>query len=124
MREELIERFLNFAVEIYKLEDGLCKSYSGKHIYGQLFRSGTSSGANYDEATAAESKKDFVHKMLISLKELRESYFWLRFIKKAKMLSENDAVLTSLMKENKELLNIIGKAVSTAKINMAKNIKE
>ena len=123
MREELIERFLDFAVEIYKLEDGLCKSYSGKHIYGQLFRSGTSSGANYDEATAAESKKDFVHKMLISLKELRESYFWLRFIKKAKILSENDTVLSSLLKENKELLNIIGKAVSTSKINMAKNNK-
>jgi len=124
MREELIERFLNFAVEIYKLEEGLCKSYSGKHVYGQLFRSVTSSGANYDEATAAESKKDFIHKMLISLKELRESYFWLRFIKKAKMLSENDVILASLLKENKELLNIIGKAVSTTKINMSKNTKE
>ncbi|MFZ4400547.1 MAG: four helix bundle protein [Bacteroidales bacterium] len=123
MREELIERFLNFAVEIYKLEDGLCKSYSGKHIYGQLFRSGTSSGANYDEATAAESKKDFVHKMLISFKELRESYFWLRFIEKAKLISENNAVLIALLKENKELLNILGKAVSTTKIKWQKTLK-
>ena len=120
MRKELIERFLNFAVGIYRLEDKLCKNYSGKHVYGQLFRSGTSSGANYDEATAAERKQDFIHKMLISLKELRESYFWLRFIKKALIIPENDESLLALLQENKELMNIIGKAVSTAKINKAK----
>ena len=61
MREELIERFLKFAVYIYKLEKLLCRTYSGRHVYGQLFRAGTSSGANYNEATAAESRKDFIY---------------------------------------------------------------
>lgn len=123
MREVLIERFLEFANSIYKLEKYLCISYSGKHVYGQLFRSATSSGANYDEATAAESKPDFIHKMQISLKELRESYFWLRFIKKADLINENDSNLSALIQENKELFNIIGKAVSTAKLNKIKNSK-
>ena len=117
MREELIERFLNFAVQIYKLEKLLCKTSSGRHVYGQLFRSGTSAGANYDEATAAESRKDFIHKMQISLKELRESYFWLRFINKAELITAEDETIAFLIKENEELLNIIGKSVSTAKKN-------
>jgi len=121
MREELIERFLKFAVGIYKLEKTLCKTYSGRHVYGQLFRSGTSSGANYDEATAAESKQDFIHKMQVSLKELRETYFWLRFIKMAEMISDKETILLNLLQENKELLNIIGKAVSTSKINKTKS---
>ena len=74
MREELIERFLKFAVYIYKLEKPLCRTYSGRHVYGQLFRSGTSSGANYDEATAAESRKDFIHKMQVVL--FRRNPLW------------------------------------------------
>ncbi len=117
MREELIERFLKFAVYIYKLDKPLCKTYSGRHVYGQLFRSGTSSGANYEEATAAESRKDFIHKMQVSLKELRESRYWIRFIKMSKMIPDEDPILIFLLKESMELLNIIGKAVSTAKKN-------
>jgi four helix bundle protein len=117
MREQLAERFLEFAVAIYKLENPLCKTYSGRHIYGQLFRAGTSVGANYEEASAAESKADFIHKMQISLKELREAYWWLRFIKKAQIIPETDPVLIFLLSENKELLNIIGKAVATSKKN-------
>ena len=117
MREELIERFLKFAVFIYKLENSLCKNYSGRHVYGQLFRSGTSSGANYDEATAAESRKDFIHKMQLVLKELRESRFWIRFINMTDMIPTDDPELKFLLQESNELLNIIGKAVSTAKKN-------
>jgi len=117
MREELIKRFLTFAVCIYKLEQPLCKTYSRRHVYGQLFRSGTSSGANYDEATAAESRKDFIHKMQVVLKELRESRFWIRFIKMSEMIPKDDPMLKFLLQEGNELLNIIGKAVSTAKKN-------
>jgi four helix bundle protein len=120
MREELSERFLNFAANIFKLEKQLCKTYSGRHVYGQLFRAGTSAGANYEEATGAESKSDFIHKMQIVLKELRESFFWLRFIKKAELIPVNDSVLLSLLKENDELLRIVGKAVATAKMNKNK----
>jgi len=120
MREELSERFLEFAVNIFKLEKQLCKSYSGRHIYGQLFRAGTSTGANYEEATGAESKSDFIHKMQIVLKELREAFFWLRFIKKTELIPVSNAELIFLLKENDELLKIIGKSVATAKINKNK----
>lgn len=117
MREELIERFLKFAVQIYKLESMLCKTYSGRHVYGQLFRAGTSGGANYDEATAAESRQDFIHKMQLSLKELRESHYWLRFIAIANMVKDDNSILKFLLGESKELKNIIGKAIVTAKKN-------
>lgn len=117
MRDQISERFLEFASRIYKLEKSLCKTYSGRHIYGQLFRAGTSAGANYEEASAAESKPDFIHKMQISLKELRESYWWLRFISKVRLIAEDDQELVFLLKENKELLNIMGKSVATAKQN-------
>ena len=117
MREIIIERFLAFAVKIMSLEKVLCKSYTGRHIYGQLFRAGTSSGSNYNEASAAESKKDFIHKMLISLKELRESDYWLKLISLSGLMPNDDPTLTFLLQENKELLSIIGKAVATAKKN-------
>jgi len=61
-REKMSERMLGFAVRIMKLESTLCKTYSGKHIYGQLFRSGSSTGANYEESVGAESRADFIHK--------------------------------------------------------------
>ncbi|MFH0867108.1 MAG: four helix bundle protein [Bacteroidota bacterium] len=117
MREILSERFLEFAVNIYKLEKQLCKTFSGRHVYGQLFRAGTSAGANYEEATGAESKSDFIHKMQVVLKELRESFYWLRFIKKAELIQADNPILIFLLKENDELLRIIGKSVASAKTN-------
>lgn len=117
MREQLSERFLFFAINIYKFEKLLCKTYSGRHVYGQLFRAGTSSGANYEEATGAESKSDFIHKMQISLKELRESFYWLRFIEMAELIPKMDPNLIFLLQENSELLKIIGKSVASAKLN-------
>ncbi|MFZ5939305.1 MAG: four helix bundle protein [Bacteroidota bacterium] len=67
--DQLSERFLDFSVSIMSLEKELCKTYSGRHVYGQLFRSGTSCGANYEEARAGESRADFIHKMQTVLKE-------------------------------------------------------
>ena len=78
--DDLSDRFLLFAVNVIKLEKQICKTYSGRHIYGQLFRSCTSAGANYEEARAGESLADFIHKMQIVLKELRESHFRIRLI--------------------------------------------
>ena len=68
---EMADRFMSFTVKIMNLENQLYKTYSGRHIYGQLFRAGTSSGANFEEARAGESNADFIHKMQIVLKELR-----------------------------------------------------
>ena len=66
--EIMSERLLSFAAIIIKLENRLCKTYAGRHIYGQLFRAGSSSGANYEESVAAESKADFIHKNSTGIK--------------------------------------------------------
>jgi four helix bundle protein len=76
-------------------------------------RSSTSSGANYEEACGAESKADFIHKMQLVLKELGESLYWLRLIKKASLIS--DEHLQPLLSEAKELVIIVSKSIITAK---------
>ena len=83
------------------------------HIGGQLVRSGTSPAPNYEEACAAESRADFVHKLSISLKELRESRCWIRLIIKTEMLPEHR--MGELFDECNQLCNIIGQSIVTAK---------
>jgi four helix bundle protein len=86
--EELSDRLLNFAVRVGKVVDSLPNTRLGRHIAGQLVRCGTSPPPNYEEACAAESRNDFLHKLGIVLKELRESGSWLRMIVKAELLPE------------------------------------
>lgn len=119
--DNLSERFMMMVVNIIKLEKQLCKTYSGRHIYGQLFRSGTSSGANFEEARAAESRADFIHKMQIVLKELRESNYWIRLTDEAKYFAPDFDILKHLSTESKELANITAKSVFTAKSKIGKN---
>ena len=119
--DEMSGRFIIFIVSIIKIERQLCKTYSGRHIYGQLFRAGTSSGANYEEARAAESTADFVHKMQLVLKELRESHFWISVIIAGELMNAENEVLKFLFNESKELANIIAKSVITSKSKLAKN---
>ena len=87
----------------------------GRHIGGQLTRSGTSAGANYEEACGAESRADFIHKLQIVLKELRESFYWLGLIKKVRILPGTDPKLRALLQEAKERTNIIAKSIITAR---------
>jgi len=112
---EMSDRLMDFVVKIMKLESQLCKTYSGRHIYGQLFRAGTSSAANFEEARSGESRADFIHKMQIVLKELRESHFWIKLIIAADKICSMDETLNSLSKESTELFNITAKSVVTAK---------
>jgi four helix bundle protein len=119
-RDQLSERFLVFASCIIKLEPKLRKNYTGRHIYGQLFRSGSSSGANYEESIAAESRADYIHKSQVALKELRESFFWLRLIKKSDLIDQNDSDLVFLLSESQELIKILSRSVITAKQNAVK----
>ena len=112
-KNDLSERLLNFAVSIIKFIVKLNRTAVGRHIGNQLMRSSTSSGANYEEACGAESKADFIHKMQLVLKELRESLYWLRLIKKASLTS--DEHLQPLLNEAKELVKIVAKSVITAK---------
>jgi four helix bundle protein len=118
--DDLSDRFMKFVVTILKLERELLKTYLGRHIYGQLFRAGTSAGANYEEARAGESRADFIHKMQIVLKELRESYFWTKLIVKSKLISNEEEALKFLYIESKELANIIAISVITAKSKVVK----
>ncbi len=92
---ELQERLLDFAVRIGAVVDALPKTRLARHIAGQLVRSGTSAPPNYAEACGAESKKDFVHKLGICLKELRESCVWLRLILKSRLLKGHAAQLVA-----------------------------
>jgi four helix bundle protein len=85
----------------------------GRHIGGQLVRSGTSPAPNYEEGCAAESGADFVHKLSIALKELRESRTWIRLIIKTEMLPEHR--LGELLDECNQLCNIIAQSIVTAK---------
>lgn len=111
--EELEERLLDFAVRIGKVVDSLPETRLGRHIASQLIRSGTSPAPNYAEACAAESKRDFIHKLGISLKELRESRTWIKLILKARLLPEHR--MGDILDEANQLCNIIGKSIVTAK---------
>jgi four helix bundle protein len=111
--EQLSERLLEFAARAARVVDALPETRLGRHVAGQLVRCGTSPGPNYEEACAAESRADFVHKLSICLKELRESRFWIRLVIKTELLREGK--LTSLLEEATELCKVIGQSVVTAK---------
>ena len=76
---ELLDRLIKFTVDILKLVDSLPSTASGKHIHAQLLRCGSSPSANYAEAQSAESRADFIHKVKIVTKELRETRVWFSF---------------------------------------------
>ena len=92
---DLEDRLVDFAYSIIELTESLPNTRAGNHVASQLLRSGTSSAPNYGEVQAAESRRDFVHKLGICLKELRESRIWLRIVQRRKMLkvSMSDAML-------------------------------
>jgi len=113
--DELAERLLDFAVRIGRVVDALPDSRLGRHVANQLVRCGTSPAPNYEEGCAAESRADFIHKLSISLKELRESRSWLRLISRSHLLP-NDK-LSELIDECDQLCNILARSVITAKAN-------
>ena len=84
---DLEERLIEFAVNVIQVSDSLPETRVGNHIRGQLLRCGTSAAPNYAEAQSAESRDDFLHKIKIALKELRETKVWLRMIVRTKLLT-------------------------------------
>ena len=116
---DIEERLLEFAVRVGKAVDALPDSRLGRHIAGQLVRSGTSPAPNYAEACAAESKKDFIHKLAIALKELRESNVLIRMIVKSELIPEQR--LEQLRDECDQLCKIIAKSLVTAKSNQSRH---
>jgi len=110
---ELGERLLDYGFRIIKVVEAMPGTLAGRRIGDQLLRCGTSAGANYQEAQAAESKADFTHKLQLSLKELGESNYWLLLLSKAKTLPPSQ--LEGLINEFHQLRAILSKAVATAK---------
>jgi len=111
--EDLAERLLDFAVQIIRLVNFLPKTAVGRYVGGQLMRSGASPGSNYEEARGAESKADFIHKLGIVLKELKESRFWLKLIQRTGLVASER--VETLLRECKELCAIIAKSILTAR---------
>ena len=103
MKIDLENRLIAFAVHIIQLVEKLPNTRTGNHLANQLVRSGTSPALNYGEAQSAESRKDFVHKLKIVLKELRESQICLKIILQSKIYPSNDE-LNILIAENEALL--------------------
>lgn len=116
LRETLEERLINFSVGILKLSEELPNSKAGSHISGQLIRCGTSPAFNYSEAQSAESRADFIRKMKVCLKELRETLVCLKLIFK-KPLVQNLDIVTTNIKECNELISIFVKSINTAANN-------
>ena len=113
--DELSHRLWVFAAGIGKLVDALPETRLGRHVAGQLVRSGTAAAPNYDEGRAGESRADFVHKINIALKELVETRGWLQLTMIAELLPAHR--VNVLFDECQQLCRILGKSVSTARAN-------
>src|ERR1700693_2209587 len=114
-RFDLEDRLLEFSARIIRRADSLPNHRAANHIAGQLLRCGTSPYGNHGEVEAAESRKDFIHKLKICLKELKESRRWLRLLEKAAMLSGPKT--GSILHETEELIMIFFASIRTAERN-------
>ncbi|HBZ22468.1 MAG TPA: four helix bundle protein [Bacteroidales bacterium] len=110
---DLEDRLIDFAVLVIEFVESLPNTKSANHLGGQLLRSGTSPSLNYGEARGGESKADFIHKMKVCLKELRESFNCLRILHRARIYSEENQALY-LINECNELISIFVKSILTA----------
>lgn len=111
---ELEDRLIVFVIDIIRLSDGVKPSVGGKNLAEQIVRSSSSTALNYGEAQSAESPKDFVHKLGICLKEMREIFINLRIIDGAKLHADQQ-LLAQLKAECNELIAIFVKSIETSK---------
>jgi four helix bundle protein len=113
---DLEDRLLEFAANIVELTESLPNTRAGNHIAGQLLRSGTSPLSNHGEVEAAESRRDFLHKLRICLKELRETKRWLRLVGRTRTLT-TPTNLTACLNEVEQLIRIFVASIRTAQRN-------
>jgi four helix bundle protein len=111
---DLEDRLLDYAARIIRLTSALSRSRAGNHLADQLLRSGTSPLSNHGEAQAAESPEDFIHKLSVALKELKESRRWLRLIVKAELVQETQRI-EPLLLETEELIRIFAASIRTSR---------
>jgi len=117
-RFDLEERLLESAARIIRLVERLPVTRAGNHVAGQLLRSGTSPLPNHAEAQAAESRRDFIHKLKICHKELKESGRWLRLIQRVPLMPTGE--VEPLAAESQELSRIFASSIRTAKRNQGR----
>ena len=110
---DLEERLLEYAVRIIRLVEALPNTRAGNHVAGQLLRSGTSPLPNHGEAQAAESRADFIHKLKVCLKELRESRRWLRLVQRVPLVKPPGKA-DGLLDETEELIRIFVRSIQTS----------
>jgi four helix bundle protein len=113
---DLEERLLEYSVRVIRVSESMVKSAAGQYIADQLLRSGTSPYGHHGEAEAAESRADFIHKLRVCQKELRESRRWLRLIQRAPLV-EKPELLKELSAEAEELVRIFASSIRTAEAN-------
>jgi four helix bundle protein len=116
-KQELENRLIDFAATIIISASAFKVNYAGNHLGGQIIRSGTSPALNYGEAQSAESNKDFIHKMGVCLKELRESFVCLKIIEKANLTTDLNNLSIAKTEAN-ELISIFVSSIKTAKTNL------
>lgn len=116
---DLEERLIALAIRVMEVAEVLPRTRVGNHVAGQLVRCGSSPPANYAEAQSAESRNDFIHKMKVCLKELRETRVWLRMIER-KPLIKSPQRLAPLVQERSELIAIFTTSIGTAQKNRAR----
>ena len=116
---DLEHRLLDYSAMIIKIVEELPNSRTGNHVSGQLLKSGTSPYANHGEAQAAESANDFIHKMRICLKELRESKRWLKLIQRVSLINPVERMI-GVLEETEELIKIFAVSIRTAEKNRKK----
>ncbi|HYJ06919.1 MAG TPA: four helix bundle protein [Chthoniobacterales bacterium] len=114
-RFDLEERLLEYAVRIIRLVDALPATRAGRHVADQLLRCGTSPLANHGELQGAESRKDFIHKLKICLKEIREARRWLRLVHRVPLLAPPK--IDPLIAETEALIKIFAASIRTAEKN-------
>ena len=115
-RWDLSDRLLEYSARVIRLTESLPTSRAGNHVAGQLLRCGTSPYPNHGEAQAAESQRDFIHKMSVCLKELRESERWLRLIVRVPLINQPER-LADLIDETDQLIRIFVASIDTAQKN-------
>lgn len=113
---DLEERLLEYAVQVVRLVEKLPNTRAGNHVASQLLRSGTSALPNHGEAEGAESRNDFIHKLGVCYKELRESRRWLLLIQRVPLLTEPEPVL-EMLNETQELILIFAASIRTGRGN-------
>ena len=117
---DLEDRLIDFVIQIDDIVEKLPNTRLGNYLAGQMIRSGTSPALNYGEAQGAESTNDFIHKLKIILKELRETFVCLKIIKRKPLIEPNDDLENTYI-ENNELISIFVSSIKTAKRNKNKN---